>query len=355
LYEGLAEGTVAMRAALRDEFAGRGLTDLIVPFETGAYNIEATVGENLLFGAAVGPELQNANLGKNAYYRSVVVRDGLADDLFAMGFEIAQNAVELFADLPPDHPFFQQLTFMTADDLPVYQALLQTLHGRGFADANDEQRGQIIRLSFAYVEPRHRFGLLTAPLRAKIVAARQQFHEFLPPELQGAIEMYDPDRYTTSASLLDNMLFGRLSLKHADGAERVQGVVRELLVSLGLYERVFTIGLDYQVGTQGRRLTPVQRQKLNLARALLPRAEYYVFNKPLHGLDARMQDAMLRGTMDLLHKDGRNPAVIWVLANAAQASQFDRVAVFKDGSLVEEGQHDALIERNGVFKQMLRV
>ena len=34
-----------------------------------------------------------------------------------MGYEIAENAVELFAGLPPDHPFFQQLTFMTPDDI----------------------------------------------------------------------------------------------------------------------------------------------------------------------------------------------------------------------------------------------
>ena len=42
------------------------------------------------------------------------------------------NAIELFADLPPDHPFFQQLAFMTPEEIPVYQNLLQKLKGKSY-------------------------------------------------------------------------------------------------------------------------------------------------------------------------------------------------------------------------------
>ena len=50
---------------------------------------------------------------------------------------------------------------MTPDEIPDYQVLLQRLQGRTYADASTEDRAQIITLSFAYIEPRHRFGLLT--------------------------------------------------------------------------------------------------------------------------------------------------------------------------------------------------
>ena len=353
-YHGLAADIVALRGALRDELAARGLRDLIVAFTPGAYNTEATVAENLLFGTAVGPTLSNANLGSNAYFRSVVTRNGLAEDLFAMGYEIAEQSIELFADLPPDHPFFQQLTFMTADDIPAYQSLLQKLNADSYGTATEAQRSQIIRLSFAYVEPRHRFGLLTEALRAKIVAARQQFHEFLPPALHGSIEQYDPERYSASANLLDNVLFGRISLKHPDGTERVQAAVRDLLVSRDLTDRIFSIGLDFHLGAQGKRLTTVQRQKLNLARGLLALSEYYVFNKPLQGLDMRVQDQILRDCLELLRRDGRRPGIIWVLANPRQAEIFDRVVVFRDGGMVEDGPREALMSQDGPFKQMLR-
>ena len=86
-----------------------------------------------------------------------------------------------------------------------------------------------------------------------------------------------------SASLMDNMLFGRISHKHADGSKRIRSIVSSLFESLGLLENVIDIGLDFNVGAGGKRLTAVQRQKLNLARALVRRSDYYIFNRPLPG------------------------------------------------------------------------
>ena len=120
-----------MRAALgaARRLEHENLSSLVVSFEPGTYNTEATVGENLLFGTATGPALADKALATNPYFISVLKAAGLDETLYDMGLEIAANAVELFADLPPDHPFFQQLTFMTADEIPDYQVLLQRLQG----------------------------------------------------------------------------------------------------------------------------------------------------------------------------------------------------------------------------------
>jgi putative ABC transport system ATP-binding protein len=270
-----------------------------------------------------------------------------------MGIEIAENAVNLFSDLPPDHPFFQQLTFMTADDLPQYQVLLQKLKGRRFEDVSAEDRVSIIRLSFLYIEPRHRFGLLTDELMAKIVDVRREFHDGLPKDLADAIERYDPERYTSSASLLDNVLFGRISHKHLDGSERIRSIVRKLLNTLGLFDSVLAIGMDFNVGAGGRRLTSVQRQKLNLARALIRQSAFYIFNRPLPGLDHRVQDQIVRNALELIHQGGRKPSIVWVLSNTSLSNLFDRVVVFEKGKLVEDGTHEGLIEKNGIFKELV--
>ena len=60
----------------------------------------------------------------------------------------------------------------TPEELPVYEQLLQKLKGRPFDSVSEEDRVPMITLSFAYVEPRHRFGLLTEDLMEKVVAAR---------------------------------------------------------------------------------------------------------------------------------------------------------------------------------------
>jgi putative ABC transport system ATP-binding protein len=352
-HENFAARIVEMRRALRTELEEEGLNTLVVSFEPGAYNTEATVGENLLFGTAIGPALMGRAIANNRYFLSVVSRTSLDRILYEMGLEIAENAVNLFGDLPPDHPFFQQLTFMSPDDLPQYQILLQKLKGRRFEDVAAEDRVQIIRLSFLYIEPRHRFGLLTDELMQKIIDVRREFHEGLPAELAGAIERYDPNRYMAAASLLDNVLLGRISHKHPDGSERIRSIVRKLLVELGLYDSVLDIGLEFNIGAGGRRLTSAQRQKLNVARALVRRAPFYIFNRPLSALDGRVQEQVLKNVLDMLRDREPHPAIIWVLSDTTQSNLFDRVVVFDKGRLAEDGTHATLLEKNGVFSELV--
>ncbi len=351
-YGDLAAKTVAMRRQLREELVAQGLDGLIVPFEPGTYNAEATVIENLLFGNARGATLAAGAISTNTTFRAVLERRGLRDTLFAMGTEIARNAIELFADLPPDHPFFQQLSFMKADDIPAYQMLLQKLDTGGQTLTEDE-RSLMIRLSFDYIEPRYRFGLLTPELMTEIVDFRADFHGNLPPDLKDAIEMYDPDQYMTSGSLLDNMLFGRISQKYRDGADRIFATVAGLLRPLGLYDTVLMVGLDFHVGAGGKRLTSAQRQKFGLARAMIRQSDYYLFNKPLSALDARNQEQILTNVLAFLRRDGRRPGIVWVVSQNNMARVFDRVVVFDRGLLVEDGAHDALLQKNGIFKELL--
>jgi putative ABC transport system ATP-binding protein len=349
----LADHIVDVRAALRERMRGTDLGSIVVPFDFDAYNIQATVGENLLFGSMKRPAMNNRRLAAHPYFQALFRDTGLSNDLYAMGLEIAENAVELFHDLPPDHPFFQQLTFMTADDIPTYQALLQKLTSREFDDATPEERSSIIRLSFAYIEPRHRFGLLTDELTAKIVSARKQFHENIPEDLAAVIERYDPERFISSASLMDNVLFGRIAYQQADASSRIRAIMDDLFDSLDLFDDVLSIGLEFDVGSGGKRLTMVQRQKLNLARALLRRSDYYILNRPLSALDQRVQDQITHNVVNDLHKEGERPTIIWVLSNAKLAEIFDRILLFDNGSLVEAGNFPELSEQNGMFKELL--
>jgi putative ABC transport system ATP-binding protein len=353
VHVALAEHIVDMRAALRERMQESDLGSIVVPFDFEAYNVQATVGENLLFGSMKRPAMNNRRLAAHPYFQALFRETGLSNDLYAMGLEIAENAVELFHDLPPDHPFFQQLTFMTADDIPTYQALLQKLTSRKFDDATPEERSSIIRLSFAYIEPRHRFGLLTDELTAKIVSARKQFHENIPEDLAAVIERYDPEHFISSASLMDNVLFGRIAYQQADASSRIRAIMGDLFDSLDLFDDVLSIGLEFDVGSGGKRLTMVQRQKLNLARALLRRSDYFILNRPLSALDQRVQDQITHNVVNDLHKDGERPTIIWVLSNAKLAEIFDRILLFDRGSLVEAGNFPELSAQNGMFKELL--
>ncbi|WP_137129190.1 ABC transporter ATP-binding protein [Rhizobium sp. FY34] len=351
-HQTLTDRIVEVRQALRRRLSEEDLGHIVAPFEADAYNRQATVGENLLFGTMKKP-MNPQILATHPYFRRIISETGLGAHLYEMGLEIAENAVELFRDLPPDHPFFQQLTFMSADDIPAYENLLQKLQGTTIDKASASERSAIIRLSFSYIEPRHRFGLLTQKLMDEIVEARRQFYANIPADLSAAIERHDAQRFTASTSLMDNVLFGRLSLQEVDTTERIRAITRSVFAELGLEDHVLSIGLDFEVGSQGRRLTNVQRQKLNLARALLKRSDYFIFNRPLSALDQRAQDLIVTHVMQDLHKDGQRPAIIWVLPNAHVSELFDRILVFDNGNLVESGRFEELATTNGMFKQLL--
>ena len=354
-FEALVSRIVELRSALRDRLEKEGLSGLVVAFEPDSYNIEATIGENLRFGTATGPALSDKALASNPYVMSVLREAGLDETLYQMGLEIASNAVELFADLPPDNPLFQQLTFMAPEEIPEYQALLQRLQGKAYTAVSPEDRAKIITLSFAYIEPRHRFGLLTPELMAKIVEARNTIYKGLPPDLQGALERYDPERFSAAGSLMDNVLFGRIVHQQAEGPERIRAIVRDLLDELGLYDDVLGVGMDYNVGAGGRRLTVAQRQKVDVARTLIKRGDYLIFNRPMSVIDQRVQDQILRNILKLeeARPNGQKPAIIWVLSNPAMSQFFDRVVVFDRGKLAEDGTHDTLLTQNGIFKGLL--
>ncbi|MCC2611272.1 ABC transporter transmembrane domain-containing protein [Neorhizobium sp. Rsf11] len=344
---------VELRTSLRRRLAEEDLDDIVVPFDFDLYNAQATVGENLFFGTTKHPMKNSPQLATHPYLQQILGDTSLNDDLYAMGFEIAENAVELFHDLPPHHAFFQQLTFMTADEIPAYQSLLQRLQGSPPNEVSSEDRTLILGLSFSYIEPRHRFGLLDQNLMEKIVNARKRFHAHIPDDLAGLVERHDPQRFSKSASLMDNVLFGRVAHQMADASDQIRTLMREIFFALDLYDDVLSVGLQFDVGSGGKRLTMVQRQKLNLARALLKRSDYFIFNRPLSALDRRLQDQITRCVIQDLHRGGHRPSITWVLSDPSLAEIFDRVLLFHRGTLAESGSYLKLSQTNRIFKELL--
>jgi putative ABC transport system ATP-binding protein len=353
LHPAIGRHVVELRASLRQRLSQEDLDEIVVPFDVDLYNTQATVGENLLFGTIKSRAGSNWEPSACPYLQQVLRETGLSTSLYNMGLEIAETTVELFHDLPPHHAFFQQLTFMTPDDIPVYQGVLQRLRDIPPEEASPRDRSLMITLSFSYIEPRHRFGLLGPDLMERIVTARKAFHAHMPSDMTGLVERHDPARFSPSASLMDNVLFGRVAYQIADASEQIRKIMKELFCALDLYDDALSISLQFDVGSGGKRLTMAQRQKLNLARALLKRSDYFIFNRPLSALDQRLQDRITRSIIEDLREEGHRPSIIWVLSNPQLAEIFNKVLIFQGGALVGSGDYRNLCETNGIFKELL--
>jgi putative ABC transport system ATP-binding protein len=310
-----------------------------------------TVAENIMFGTAVGPAFAPENLGSNAYLQNVLRSSGLEDSLVTMGQKIAETMVEIFADLPPGHPFFEQYSFISFDDLPMYRELTQRLgkpgSRRGGAIAPEDRR-RLVVLTFPYIEARHRLDLIDAAMEDRLLEARRAFAANLPAELKASIEFYDPAVYNTQASVQDNMLFGRLVYGQAQAAQKIGRIIAEMVDSLKLRPGVIEVGLDYNVGAGGKRLSAAQRQKGALVRALVKQPRLLVLNNALAVIDDQTQ----RRLAERLRKLMAGAGMVLITDNIALARMFDTIVVMKDGRIVEQGGARELDRDGSRFREL---
>lgn len=334
----IAERLLEARAALGKRLAADGITHLVEPFDPDRYNTNATVAENLLFGTPTGTAFDFDTLSSNTYVLQVLDKVGLTADLVAMGQEVAKEMIELFADLPADHEFFEQYSFISANDLPEFQAILGRVSKTGHGDLSAEDRARLLSLPFKLIVARHRLGLVDEAMQTRILEARRVFAADMPAELRQQIAFFDVARYNAAATLQDNVLFGKIAYGEAEAPTRVPAAITAVLDSLGLRETVIAVGLDYGVGTGGSRLSLAQRQKAAIARALLKRPDILVLNEASNALDGQAQAALLAGLKEELAGRG----LVWVLHRASLARHFGRVVVMSEGRVVEQGRYDDL-------------
>jgi len=333
----MADRIVEARLALHERLTEPGYAGLVERFDPQTYNRNASIAENILFGASADPLLQPHNLPTLPHFRRVVAEEGLEQHLVAMGASIAETMVELFRDFPADHPFFDEFSFIPANELPDYQQIVKRTKTSGMTY---DDRARLSVLPLRYVEARHRLGLITPEIRERMIAARRTFAETLPRDLAERISFYEEGKYNGAASIQDNILLGRVSYGVARAHERVNALMRDVLDRLDVRDLIIEAGLAYNAGSAGKRLTTGQRQKLGLARALIKDPQLLVANGALANLDERQKQDIVERV--LKHRKGK--ATLWVLTKDDLAERFDRVLTFEHGRLTNDKRNEGVRE-----------
>jgi putative ABC transport system ATP-binding protein len=346
---------VEARTLFRNRLEKADLARYVELFDEKLYNTQATIAENLLFGTSSNDMFTNDKLASNPHIQNILEETGLDKILYEMGIELASTAIELFADLSPDNPFFEQLNFMAPDEIEDYQPVVARLSGIAYDDVKQADREMLIRLPFSYVEPRNRLGLLSDEIRQKILNARALFQQNIPDDQRKCISFYEKDSYNAMATLQDNILLGRVAYGFSDAAGKIQQEIGELLDEMQLQDDMFKVGLMFNIGTAGKRLSEVQRQKVAFARVLLKRSDLLIVNRALNAMDGRTQERIIRRVVDLARgsSDTLPFGLMWVLMAPTNAQLFDRVLVFEHGKLVEDGKPGELKEDKGAYASLL--
>ncbi len=344
----LAERLLQARREARKRLAAPEFAQLVEPFDPHEFNTNMSVAENLLFGTLRDPSLDLENIATHPYVRRVLDEAGLMPEFLHRGHKVAKIMVDLFADVPAGSELFEQFSFISADDLPVFGSLLVRAKDGGPETLNDDEQDLLRGLMFKLVPARHRLGVVDEEMQDRLLEARRRLTEGFEA---GAplVETFDPERYQPAISIQDNILFGKEVFGQAQAHARVGELVTATVDALALRDDIMRVGLQYQVGIAGARLPFALRQKLAVARCLLKNPDFLILNEATSALDSQVEMRILEN----IRRYMRGKGVVCVLGRADLAREFDRVLVMEGGKLTREGSFTELENAGAPLQQLL--
>ena len=102
---------------------------------------------------------------------------------------------------------------------------------------------------------------------------------------------------------------------------------------------------------QGNNLSGGERQRIAFARALLSKAPILVFDEPTSSLDSESNNS-IQETFNSLDS---HKTIIMITHKLQSLEGYDRIIVMKDGEIVEQGKHQFLLNKNGVYKKLYEI
>ncbi|MEM6816386.1 MAG: ABC transporter ATP-binding protein [Bacteroidota bacterium] len=110
----------------------------------------------------------------------------------------------------------------------------------------------------------------------------------------------------------------------------------------------FEKGLDTLVGERGVKLSGGQRQRINIARAILANPKLIILDEATSNLDTR-SEALIQKSLSELIKDRTSIVIAHRLSTIKKA---DQILVVEAGKIVEQGNHDNLIKKQGKYYEL---
>ena len=163
--------------------------------------------------------------------------------------------------------------------------------------------------------------------------------KFTLKSLRQNIGMVQQDVYLFSGTILENIAYGK------NGATREE--VMEAAKKAGAHEFIEKLkdGYDTYVGERGVKLSGGQKQRISIARVFLKNPPMIILDEATSALDNESEFAVAKSLAKL--SEGRTTLTIAHRLSSIKNS--DRILVLTEEGIVEEGNHDSLLEKKGIY------
>jgi ABC-type multidrug transport system fused ATPase/permease subunit len=147
--------------------------------------------------------------------------------------------------------------------------------------------------------------------------------------------------YLFAGTIRDNILFGKPDATNKEIAGSVDAA------DLNEFVAELPQGVDTNLA-EGARLSGGQRQRIGIARAIVRQPRVMILDEPTASLDSTTEAEVMRTLWKVM--EGRTTLII--SHRLALVRPLDRIIVIDKGRIVEEGSHDELMGRGGLYAEL---
>lgn len=232
---------------------------------------------------------------------------------------------------------FDQVSFAYKDDEYVLKNIDFTAKkGQTLALVGHTGSGKssIMNLLFRFYDPTK--GKITIDGTPTTSVSRKSLRKHMGIVLQ--------DPYLFKGTIASNITLGETSISREAVIKAIEEVGGDTLL------HNMPKGIDEPVVDKGSTLSSGQRQLISFARALAFDPEILILDEATSSIDTETEE-MIQHAMDVLKK-GRTTFIIAHRLSTIQHA--DQILVLNQGEIVEQGDHDALIQKQGIYAEMYR-
>ena len=175
----------------------------------------------------------------------------------------------------------------------------------------------------------------------RILIDGQDIRRFTLKSLRSNIGIVQQDVYLFSGTVYDNIAYGK------KGATREE--VTDAAKKAGAHDFIMALkdGYDTYVGERGVKLSGGQKQRISIARVFLKNPPLIILDEATSALDNESEFAVAKSLAEL----ARGRTTLTIAHRLSSIKNSDRILVLTDEGIVEEGNHDSLLARRGIYYQ----
>ena len=160
--------------------------------------------------------------------------------------------------------------------------------------------------------------------------------------LRQAIGVVPQDTVLFNNSILENVRYGRPGASDDEVKQSIE------LAHLKDFIEQLPKGYDTQVGERGLKLSGGEKQRVAIARTILKQPAILVFDEATSSLDSVSERAVLQAIDEV----SRNKSSVVIAHRLSTIINADRILVIEDGQVVEQGNHESLLEKAGHYARL---